>query len=121
MYSARMMRGALNPLFVCSLVVGLALGQSATAPPSFEAFRLRSGTTPDEVNKAFPNYELRWLAQPNGAAMLVQRPVNPDDPDIYASLSFCNNRLWSVIRNVDRTPISSLMHRITCANTGSQL
>jgi hypothetical protein len=77
------------------------MGQASTAGPSFEAFRLRSGMTPDEVTKEFPNYELRWLAQPHGAAMLVQRPVNPDDPDIYASLSFCNNRLVSIIRDVD--------------------
>jgi hypothetical protein len=77
------------------------MGQASSAGPSFQAFRLRRGMTPDEVSKEFPNYELRWLAQPHGAAMLVQRPVNHDDPDIYASLSFCNNRLWSVIRTVD--------------------
>jgi hypothetical protein len=78
------------------------MGQApAVGRPSFEAFRLHSGMTPDEVSKEFPNYELRWLAQPHGAAMLVQRPVNPDNPDIYASLAFCNNRLVSVIREVD--------------------
>lgn len=77
------------------------MGQASNAGPSFEAFRLRSGMTPDEVSKEFLNYELRWLAQPHGAAMLVQRPINPDDPDIYASLAFCNSRLVSIIRNVD--------------------
>ena len=90
-----------NLLLFCSLYVGLTCAQSSVPKPSFEAFRLRSGMTPDEVSKEFPNYELRWLAQPHGAAMLVQRPVNPDDPDIYASLSFCNNRLVSIIRTVD--------------------
>jgi hypothetical protein len=96
-----MIRQTVYLLLVCCLIAGLAMCQAPTAKPSFEAFRLRSGMTPDDVSKEFPNYELRWLAQPHGAAMLVERPVNPDDPDIYASLSFCNNRLWSVIRDVD--------------------
>jgi hypothetical protein len=90
-----------RPLVVCSLIAGLAMGQAPAAGPSFDAFRLHSGMTPDEVSKEFQNYELRWLAKPRGAAMLVQRPVNLDDPDICASLSFCNNRLVSIIRTVD--------------------
>ena len=78
------------------------MGQApTTAGPSFQAFRLRSGMTADEVTKEFPNYELRWLAYPHGAAILIQRPANQDDPDIYASISFCNNRLISIIRTVD--------------------
>lgn len=96
------MRRVVHPLVVCFLIVGLVVGQSSTAAPSFEAFRLRSGMTPDEVTKELSGYELRWFAQPQGAALLVRRPANPDDAaDVYASLTFCNNRLWSVIRNVD--------------------
>ena len=35
------------------------------------------------------------------AAFLAQRPVDPDNPDNYASLSFCKNRLFAAIRTVD--------------------
>lgn len=88
-------------LLVSSVIAALAIAHGASTGPSFEAFGLRSGMTPDEVNRKLPDYELRWLAEPHGAAMLVHTPVNADDPDIYASLTFCNNRLWSVIRDVD--------------------
>jgi hypothetical protein len=85
-----------------SLFYGLAAAQAGSpAVPSFEAFRLRSGMTAEEVSRNFPTYELRWLASPRGAAMLVNRPVNVSNPDIYASLSFCQDRLMSVIRNID--------------------
>jgi hypothetical protein len=57
--------------------------------------------TPDEVTKQFPDYELRWLAQPRGAAILVQRRVNPDNANIYASVSFCKDRVWGLTREVD--------------------
>ena len=73
------------------------MGQSSTAHPSFEAFGLRSGMTPNDVSKQFPNYELRWLAQPKGSAVLG----TPNGPDIYAIVTFCNNRLWGVARDVD--------------------
>jgi hypothetical protein len=85
------------------LFYGLAAAQTGPAPvdPGFEVFRLRSGMTPEEISRKFPTYELRWLAQPSGAAMLVRHPVNLENPDIYASISFCQNRLVSVIRNID--------------------
>lgn len=86
-----------------SLFCALAPAQAGSAPaaPSFEAFGLRSGMTPEQVSQKFPTYELRWLASPKGAAMLVNRPVNPENPDIFASLAFCQDRLMSVIRNID--------------------
>jgi len=88
-------------LLFCGLCATIASSQTASKEPSFEAFRLRSGMTPDEVSKEFPNYELRWLVQPNGVAFLVHRPVDPDNPDTYASVSFCKNRLFAVVRTVD--------------------
>src|SRR3954469_25086157 len=88
-------------LLLCSLSARLISAQTSGNRPSFEAFRLRSGMTPDEVTKQFPDYELRWLAQPRGAAILVQRRVNPDNANIYASVSFCKDRVWGLTREVD--------------------
>ncbi len=98
---ARMIRGVVLQIVGCVLIAGLAIGQASAPKPAFEAFGLRSGMTPDEVSKEFPNYELRWLVQPHGVAFLAKRPVDPDNPDTYASLSFCKNRLFAVVRTVD--------------------
>jgi hypothetical protein len=96
-----MFRPIIRFLFLYFLCAGLISAQTSRNKPSFEAFRLKSGMTPDEVTKQFPNYELRWLAQPKGAATLVQRPVDPDNPNIYASVSFCHNQLRFLSRELD--------------------
>jgi hypothetical protein len=75
---------------------------------TFEAFRLRSGMTPDQVQKAVPGYKVRWGQMP-GSAFLV----NGDD--IYASLAFCNSQLVSVIRSIDADTdfLTYLQERLT--------
>jgi hypothetical protein len=95
----------MKPFQVVAVILFCALAaaqiSSEPAAPSFEAFGLRSGMSAEEVSRKFPTYELRWLASPKGSAMLLNRPVNPENPDIFASLAFCQNRLMSVIRNID--------------------
>jgi hypothetical protein len=86
------------------------------AGPSFEAFGLRSGMSAEEVSQKFPTYELRWFASTKGAAMLVNRPVNPENPDLFASLAFCQNQLCQLFGTSTPTMNFSDTCRITSAH-----
>jgi hypothetical protein len=83
----------------CSLALVVCIFGSVTAAAqSFEAFRLKSGMTPDQISRTWPTYEFRWLEQRHpgtGSAVLIK------DEDIFASLSLCNNSLVGLARNVD--------------------
>jgi len=84
---------------------------AATCPVSaqeFEAFRLKSGMTVEQVQKAAPSsYELRLDKQqgsPGWATGVIAKPLSDlsdDDSDLYAGVSFCNGRLITVSRNID--------------------
>lgn len=52
------------------LGVSLAFGQS------FEAFRLKSGMTPEQVAKEYPTYEFRW-AERSGPDWRQSRTPQP--------------------------------------------
>jgi hypothetical protein len=76
------------------LCAALSSGQS------FEAFRLKSGMTPEQVAKAYPTYEFRWAERSgpgSGSAMLVRA----EEYDFAANLVFCNNSLVGLSRNID--------------------
>jgi hypothetical protein len=67
---------------------------------SFEAFRLKSGMTPEQVAKAYPTYEFRWAERSgpgSGSAMLVRA----EEYDFAANLLFCNNSLVGLTRSID--------------------
>lgn len=80
---------------ICCIFSSLSL-----AGQSFEAFRFRSGMTPKQAQSVAPGYELRWSDAVKGAAFLVKN-TETEEPDIYASLSFCQNRLVAVVRQID--------------------
>lgn len=75
----------------------------------FEAFRLKSGMTAEQVQKAAANlsYELRLDGQrsgPNWSTGVIAKPASEatdDDSNIYAGVNFCNGTLVSVTRNID--------------------
>src|SRR5690242_8709983 len=81
-----------------SIIIAIVLIVSSSAQ-TFEAFRLKSGMTSDQVKHAVPTYELRWTGSDRfgwQSAILV----NSED-DIYATLTFCNNGLVGLNRNID--------------------
>jgi hypothetical protein len=92
-------------LFLFTIVTascGLAFAQD------FEAFHLKSGMTPEQVQKALPPpYELRWDKQQGErgwARAELAKPLSDvagDDSDVYANVSFCDRRLVTVSRNID--------------------
>src|ERR1700686_1431815 len=80
------------------VVVTIVLIISLSNAQGFEAFRLKSGMTPDQVRRTYPMYKFGWLNQEHpgtGAAGLF------NDEDVFASISFCNNSLVAVIKNID--------------------
>jgi hypothetical protein len=74
-------------------LVSMSIVMSADAQ-TFEAFRFRSGMSPEQVVHVVAGYELRWTRDKE-VAFLV------NGQDIYANLGFCDDKLVSVIRKVD--------------------
>lgn len=83
-------------LLLCFIIIS---ARSAGAQ-QFRAFGLNSGMTPEQVKAAVPGYELRWMNGSPAAAFLVRNPES-GNPETYASLGFCQNRLTAVIREID--------------------
>jgi hypothetical protein len=83
-----------------ALMATFVLGASLAFGQSFEAFRLKSGMTPEQVAKEYPTYEFRWAERSgpgSGSAMLVRA----EEYDFAANLVFCNNSLVGLTRNID--------------------
>ena len=79
-------------------VIIVLLCAALLSAQSFEAFRLKSGMTPEQVAKEYPTYEFRWAERSgrgSGSAMLVRAE------DFAANLEFCNNSLVGLTRNID--------------------
>lgn len=83
---------------------------SGTCPlfaQEFEAFRLKSGMTMEQVEKAAPfSYELRLdkQASPDWVTGIIAKAISEatgDDSDIYTGVGFCNRRLVWVSRSID--------------------
>lgn len=86
----RMSASSRRTLALCIVAMSFA----SASGQSFEAFRLRSGMSPKEVQKTVPGYDLRWTDARNVANLV-------SGEDVYANLGFCGDKLVSVIRNID--------------------